>query len=262
MSLSRIKGILYQEYYLTFRNLTIIMDLFFFSVMTLIVFGFMSLFLRSSGGILASQYFLVGMILWEIIRITQYSMSVESLWNIWSRNLSNMFISPLSLTEYFIAQMLSGMLKAVIAFFIVSLLSLSLFNFNFFNLGFLNISLFVLNLVIFAWSLGLFLLGLIFRYGQKLQSFAWFLVFIFQPLTGTFFPIEILPAPFQKIAYFLPPTHVFEAARFNLSSPLIRWDLIGISFLENIIYFAISIWFFSYMFKRSKETGQFTKNES
>lgn len=262
MSLSRVKAILVQEFFITVRSFTIIVDLFFFSVMSLIVFGFMSLFLTSQGGLIAARYFLIGIILWEIVRISQYSMTVETLWNIWSRNLSNMFITPITVREYFTAQMFSGMMKAVFAFLSISVFSALLFNFNIYDLGILNLILFVLNLLLFAWSLGIFVLGLIFRYGQKINVLAWSLVFVFQPLSGTFFPIKILPIPLQKFAFFLPLAHIFEAARFNISSSAIRWDLIGISFLENIIYFALSIWFFSYMFKRSKETGQFTKNES
>jgi hypothetical protein len=31
--------------------------------------------------------------------------------------------------------------------------------------------------------------------------------------------------------------------------------------LENVLYFGLAVWFFQYMFRRSRETGQFARNE-
>ena len=111
---NRIKGILIQEFYLTRRSLEVTIDLPFFSFISVLLFGFITVFLSKSSDSVGSQYLLLGLLLWEIIRITQYSMSVEAMWNVWSRNLSNMFISPLTIWDYFIAQMISSVSKAII----------------------------------------------------------------------------------------------------------------------------------------------------
>src|SRR4030042_6180510 len=103
MSISRIKAILLQELYITKRSLEVILDLFFFSVMTIVVFGFVSIFLTHQLTGAPAHYLILGLILWEIIRVNQYSISVGAMWNVWSRNLTNMFISPLSVGDYFVA---------------------------------------------------------------------------------------------------------------------------------------------------------------
>src|SRR3990167_4259508 len=108
MSLNRIGAVLLQEFFITKRSLEVILDLFFFSIMTVVVFGFVSLFLTGTLKTPSASYLLLGIILWEVIRINQYSISVGSLWNVWSKNLSNMFISPLSIREYIFAHMVSG----------------------------------------------------------------------------------------------------------------------------------------------------------
>ncbi len=261
MSLSRIQGLMLQELYITKHSLEVVVDLFYFSVISIIVFGFFSTFLSSTANSSAAHYFLIGTILWEIVRISQYSISVGGLWNIWSRNLSNMFVAPLSLTEYLTAAMISGAIKALITFFLISVIALYLYNFNIFTLGFANLSLFFLNLMFFAWSIGIIVLAIIFRYGTRIQALAWGLIFIFQPLSATFFPVSILPAPLQTVAYLFPSTHVFEAARASLTNPSIDWAQSGIAFLENIIYFLLSLWIFNAMYNKSKETGQFARNE-
>ena len=59
----------------------------------------------------------------------------------------------------------------------------------------------------------------------------------------------------------LPPTYVFEAARASLETPAIRWDFMAIAAAENVLYFGLALWFFNFMYRRSRETGQFARNE-
>ena len=47
MSLKRVKAVLLEEFYITRHSLEVIVDLFLLSVMSVIVFGFFSLFLSS-----------------------------------------------------------------------------------------------------------------------------------------------------------------------------------------------------------------------
>lgn len=262
MNLSRIKGLFVQEFFITIRSYEVILDIFVFPVMAVIVFGFLASFLAGSTNVKVAYSLLTGMLFWQIIFIIQYSVSVGSLWNIWSRNLSNMFIAPLSLVEYMFAQILSGILKALCIFISSSLLSIFVFNFNIYSIGMVNLVLFSINLMIFAISLGMILLGLIFRFGTRIQAFAWGILPIFQPLSAAFYPVSVLPKFLQYIAYALPPTHIFEAVRATLEKPAIQWQFIGISFIENIFYFTFAVWFFNLMFNKSKETGQFARLES
>lgn len=259
MSVSRIKAILLQEYYVTKRSLEVIMDLFFFSFVFVAAFGFVSVFLAEKVSSSAAQFLILGIILWEIIRVTQYSTSVGTLWNVWSHNLSNMFVAPLSLKDYMFAHILSGITKSLIVFVGVSLLANGMFGFNILDIGIENIILYFINLTIFAWSVGIILLGTIFRFGTRLQALAWGFVFIFQPLTAAYFPVEVLPPFLQTIAYTLPPTYVFAAARQSLTDPTINWQFFSTAFALNIVYLLFAIWFFNMMFKKSKDSGQFAR---
>ncbi|MDP2671454.1 MAG: ABC transporter permease [bacterium] len=257
----RVLGILLQEFYITRRSLEVIVDLFFFSVLSLLAFGFVYLFLGQENSTLAGKYLLLGLIFWEVIRICQFSVTVGALWNIWARNLSNMFITPLSVSEYLFALILSGTIKSLIVFFLVSFISLFLFHFNVFQIGAVTLVFSFINLAIFSWSFGIFMLGLIFRFGTRIQALAWGLVFVLQPLSATFFPVKILPPAMQVLAYSLPTTHVFEMARNSLNNTQVNWAAIGIAFAENIFYFALALWVFSRLFAKSKESGQFARNE-
>lgn len=262
MSFNRIKAVLYQEFFVTLRAVEVIMDIMFFPLMTVILFGFLSLYLSGTANPLVGKSVLMGMLLWEVVIVTQYSVSVGSLWNIWSRNLSNMFISPLNIREYIFAHMLSGSLKALFVFLSTSAVSILVFHYNIFELGAANLILFYINLVLFAFSIGIAILGLIFCFGTRIQAFAWGLIPMFQPLTAAMYPVSVLPAPLKEIAYIFPPTYIFEAARASLKSGGIHWSLIGTAFAINIVYVVLGLLFFRLMFKKSRESGQFARNES
>lgn len=261
MSSERIGAILLQELYITRRSLEVIMDLFFTSLMTVIVFGFVSRFLVDALRASTGSYLILGMLLWEVIRINQYSLSVGSLWNIWARNLSNMFIAPLSVWEYLVAHVLSGLIKTLLIFGVIATIAAYGFHFNVLRLGLLNLALFFANLTLFSWSLGLVLLGLIFLYGTRIQALAWGLVFLFQPLTAAFYPVSVLPPLLRQAAYALPPTFVFEAARQALGRSDVNWSYAAIAGTENLVYFGLAVQAFTLMFARSRNTGQFARNE-
>lgn len=262
MSIKRILGVLRQELYITLRSIETINDIFVFALIQLFLFGILSIYLIGTKNSVTAQYLLIGMLLWEIIRIIQYSISVGCLWNIWSRNLSNMFIAPLTPQEYLIGFTLSGIVKAVVVFIAAGIIAQFVFAFNIFQLGFVNLMLDSINLAFFAFSLGIIIMGLIFRFGTRIQAFAWSIVPLLQPLTAAFYPLKVMPYPLQVFASLLPSTFVFEAARANLLDPNVQWQLQALSFGENIIYIAIAIWVFHILFKASKDTGQFARNES
>lgn len=261
MSMQRIKGILLQEFFITRRSLEILIDLFYWAIIGVIVFGFVSLYLVSGTDSTVAQNIFLGILLWEIIRVTQYTVSVGCLSEIWSKNLSNMFISPLSIKEYIVAQLISASIKSALVFLLASFVAIIVFNFNVFAIGFLNMLFSFINLTVFAWSVGIAILGLIFRYGTRIQSFAWSLIFLFQPLTANLYPVSILPEALRTFAYTLPPTYVFESARRALADPSVDWNLAALAFAENVIYFILSLVFFNFMFRKSKDSGQFARNE-
>src|SRR5260370_782015 len=116
MSFRRIRSVLLQELFITYRSMEIIFDVFILSLISLFLFGFLSLYLVGTQNAIAGKILLLGMLLWDVIRIIQYSISIGSLWNLWARNLCNMFIAPLHMGEYLLAHTLSGIAKAILVF--------------------------------------------------------------------------------------------------------------------------------------------------
>ncbi len=259
--LNRIIAIMQQEYFITKRSLEVIFDLFIFSSITVTVFSFVSRYLAGSSNPTGAYYLIIGLVLWEIIRIGQYSITVSVLWNVWSRNLSNMFVTPLSTIEFFLALMISSLFKCAIVLAILIFIVYFTAGFNVLQIGLLNLVLSFINLIIFSWAIGIFLTGVIFRFGTRIQAMSWGFIFLFQPLTASFFPISILPKPLQVISYYIPATHVFENARKNLNTTTTDWGSFFFALFLNMIYLVFSWLLFYYFYKKSLETGQFARNE-
>ncbi len=257
----RIKGVLLQEIYITRRSLEVIVDLFYTSLVTVVVFGFVSRFLVGVTNVNTGSYLILGLLLWEVIRVNQYSLSVGSLWNIWSHNLSNMFVAPLSVTEYIVAHMLSALVKTLVTFCGICAIAEWWFHFNVLQMGLANLVGFFANLTVFAWSVGLVLLGVVFQIGTRIQALAWGVIFLFQPLTAAFFPLSALPPAVRTVAYALPPTFVFEAARRALEVPGTNWEYLGIAAAENAGYFVLATAAFAWMLAHSRRSGRLARAE-
>jgi len=261
MSINRIKAMLLHEFFITKRTYSVINDIVVYPMLSIIIFGFLTLYLTRVSGSIVASYVLMGIVLWQVISITQYSISVGCLWDVWAKNLTNIFISPISIGEYLISYTISGTIKALIVIFFGSLISYYIFHFNLLNLGIFNLFIFFFNLVIFAFAFGIFILGLLFRFGNKIQALSWSLITFFQPLMAVIYPVSVLPQPLRSIAYLFPPTYIFESARMVLSTKQINWTYIGIAFILNCVYCFIAILFFKLMYRLSKESGEFAKLE-
>lgn len=262
MNLRRVKAILWQELYVTYRSGEVFADIFIFPFAQIIVFGFISLYLSAENPALG-KLVLLGMLLWQIIWIVQYSVTLGSLWNIWSRNLTNIFITPIAVGEYIAAHTISGMIKALVVVGFAAVLSFFAFDFNILEVGLLSLLLIFVNFVLFAYALGIVLLGLIFRFGTRIQAAAWATVSFFQPLSAAFYPVAVLPIVLQYFAYLFPATYVFEAARHAISNGgEVAWSLFAIATGLNILYGLVCTRIFFYFFAKSLDTGQFSRNES
>ena len=248
MSLKRVKAILLEEFYITRASMEVIIDLFFLSLMSVVVFGFFSLFLSSRVEGPAKHYLLLGMLLWEVVRVTQYSISLGAMWEVWSRNLTNLFVTPLRLQEYLLAAVISGAAKSLLILSVVSLIAFALFDFTITDVGIANLALAFVNLSMFSVAVGLMVLGIVFRYGTRIQALAWGIIFLFQPLTAVYFPVDTLPGVLVTVAHAFPPTYVFEMARDNLSDQAVQWDMVLVPFALNLLYLAVALWFFNVMY--------------
>ncbi|MEK7177548.1 MAG: hypothetical protein AAB705_01835, partial [Patescibacteria group bacterium] len=150
--MNRIKAILIHEVFISKHSFEIFNDILLYPLFSIIVFGFMTLYLTGSAGKLITDQVLAGMIFWQVVNIAQYSIGVGCLWDVWSRNLTNIFISPIRISEYLLSFGITGTIKSFIVLILAATLSLIAFDFNIFSMGLTNMFFVFINLVFFGFS--------------------------------------------------------------------------------------------------------------
>lgn len=136
-----------------------------------------------------------------------------------------------------------------------ALVAMPLFDYSIFDLG-LPLIAFFTNLIVMGWAIGLLVSGLVLRHGLGAEGLAWFVVFALQPITGVYYPLDILPGWLQNVAFFLPSGHVFEGMRAVLFDEVFRTDLLVNAVALNAVYLAVGIAGFMLFFRAARIRGQ------
>src|SRR5207237_5126501 len=162
----------------------------------------------------------------------QLGFSVSVLEEMWSRNLSNVMITPLRPMEFVAALMIMSLIRLAIGVIPVTLLAIAFFGFNLYALGLALVAFFI-NLILTSWAVGIVVAGVLLRNGMGAESLAWTLMFVLMPLTCVYYPVSVLPPWLHVFAWALPPTSVFEGMRVLLMAHMIRIDLMLEAFVLN-----------------------------
>lgn len=230
-------------------------DLFYWPAMDLFLWGLTGLyFAKFSNSPHFIQIVLSGLVFWIVIWRAQYEITINLLTEIWDQNIVNIFIAPLKVGEWAVSFMIFGILKMLISVAFSALLAFVLYKFNSLTYGFTLIPI-ILSLTITGWAIGFFVSGFLIRYGQKIQTVGWMGVVLIAPFSALYYPVSVLPQWAQKIAAFVPSSYIFEAMREILFTGKVSYDKIVISFALNIVYLILALWFFVYMFKKTRKAG-------
>ncbi|MEK7617616.1 MAG: ABC transporter permease [Patescibacteria group bacterium] len=256
MQFHRIWGVILRYNYLFKHSLDRQVDAFYWPTVDLVLWGITSTYIASQGpnANLAVLMVVSGIVLWIVLWRGQYEFTVNILEDVWNKNLINMFVSPLKLSEWIAAFSTLGFVKAIISTGFASLIALLLYHIKIFANGLLLLPLLFL-LLMTGWWVGLFVGGMIMRFGTKVQNFAWSMVFIIAPFSAVYYPLTALPNWAQKIAFIVPSSYVFEAARQVFVENMLDWNKVIIAFSLNILYLVLALMFFKSSFKKVLDRG-------
>lgn len=256
MKVHRIIALVSRHLYLYRRSLPRIMEIFYWPFLDLVIWGFITLYLARFQNQVPGfvTFFLGALILWDILFRSQQGITISFLEEIWARNLMNLFASPLKPSEFLAATMVMSIFKVTCVSIVMAVCAALFYSYNIFMIGVWLLP-FVLNLVVTGWIVGVFTTSLIMRFGQEAEVLAWSMVFLFQPISCVFYPVDVLPEWLKMIAWVNPAAHVFEGMRAVLSTssrPVV--NLLWASGLNVLLLVVVIIWFHR-TFAYCKEEG-------
>ena len=138
------------------------------------------------------------------------------------------------------------------------LFALVFYSYDIFVIG-LSLIPFIFNLLISGWIIGVLTTSIIMRFGQQAEVLAWGMVFLFQPLSCVFYPMEVLPPILQKIAWMVPPSHIFEGMRAVLLEGAVPTVHVIWATGLNGIYLVVMILWFYHTFSVCKDRGMLVR---
>ncbi len=256
INFNRVFAMVYRYGIIMRHNLDRITDLFYWPAMDLFIWGLTGLYFAGTnkGNPHFIDVILIGLIFWIVVWRAQYEINVNLLSELWDKNIVNIFVSPLTVGEWITSFVLYGAIKTLISLSFSAFLAFLLYKFNVFHFGFAILP-FVASLLLTGWAIGFFIAAFLIRYGEKIQTMAWTGVYLISPFSAVFYPQSILPEWAQKVSLFIPSSYVFEGLREMIFTGRFSYDKLIISFLLNIVYLILAIWFFVYMFNKSKKLG-------
>jgi ABC-2 type transport system permease protein len=216
--LRRTSALLLRQYYLLRGSPARVVPLFSWVAIDIILWGFITRYLNSVSG--ARFNFVPAMLgavlLWDFMARVMQGITTAFLEDVWSRNLLNLFASPLSVSEYLGGLVLSSIATSAIGLVVMVALATLVFGLSFFVYGAM-LAAFLLVLFLFGISLGIFGSALVLRFGPAAEWFIWPIPAFISPLACVFYPLSTLPHWMQWLARIIPPSYVFEGMRQILS---------------------------------------------
>ena len=256
MRFNQIYALSLRHIYLISSSFPRIVDLIYWPTVQIFLWGFISKFFT-----LNSEYYsntvgviLTAAILYDFLFRASISYNMMFLEEIWSRNFTNLFISPIKIKEIIAALTLTAIVRTLIGMVPAALLAIPLFGVSIFKIGFPLISL-LLGLYIFGITLGLLVTSGLIRFGPSFENIAWASLFFLAPLGCIYYPIEILPEWLQIVAKILPLVHIFEEMRNILINDIISYTQIFLAIAISIFYFMLGVAVFYISYAGAKIRG-------
>jgi ABC-2 type transport system permease protein len=255
IAMHRINAMVLRYWYLLVSSWPRMLELVYWPALQIITWGFLQNYISQNAGFFAQVGgTLIGaVILWDILFRGQLGFSISFLEEMWARNLGNLMMSPLKPIEFLISLMIMSLIRLAIGIIPMVILAM-FFKFNLFALG-LPLIAFFCNLIFTSWSLGIFVSGLVLRNGLGAESIVWTLMFGLMPLACVYYPVSVLPAWLQYVAWALPPTYVFEGMRALLFDHTFRADLMLTALAINVVLFIVSFAIFLGLLNSARRAG-------
>lgn len=256
-SARRIWGLMFRHLALYRRSWPRVLELMYWPVLQMVVWGFITAYLagvQGSTASVAAGVLLGGVLLWEVTLRSQMGFAISFLEEIWSRNLGHIFVSPLRPWELVAGLAAMSVLRTVAAVLPAMVLAFFLYGFGVWTLGPVLVA-YVFALMAMGWAVALAVTALILRHGAGAEALAWGVMFGIAPFAAVFYPVAILPAWLQPVALAIPAAHVFEGMRAALMGGTIAWDHLGWAVLLDVVWMAVAAWIFLAQFQAARVRG-------
>ncbi|HSQ80413.1 MAG TPA: ABC transporter permease [Casimicrobiaceae bacterium] len=255
-SLRRVRALCRRHGYLLLKSWPRLVSIAYYPTVTMVLWAFLTLYLAPTNSFLKSApgFFIGAVLLLDVLFRGQLGVSLTFIEEIYSRNLGNLFVSPLRLHEFVAGQLAMSVMRTLIGVGGACLFAWLLFHYSIFSMG-LPLVAFFAGLLMFGWAIGLAVSAMLLRYGLGAEELAWAAIFLVAPVSGVYYPVAVLPQALQAIAWALPPAYVFEGMRGVLLRGEFDWALLRDALFLDGTYVAFAALLFAAAVRGARRRG-------
>jgi ABC-2 type transport system permease protein len=252
----RVSALVLRQTYLIRGSVTRLVPLFIWVAIDMVLWGFMTRYLNTiaSPGFDFVPVLLGAVLMWDFFTRVMQGVTLAFFEDVWSRNFLNVFASPLSVTEYLAALVVSSIMTSAVGLVIMLVLATLVFGLSFFAYGAALVP-FLLVLFLFGIALGIIGCALVMRLGPSAEWFIWPIPAVLSPFAGVFYPIATLPTWMQIIARLLPASYVFEGMRAIVLRQSFHAASLAVGVALSIAVLLLACWIFTRVYRRAVRTG-------
>ena len=219
---------------------------------------FSSIGVEFSGGERSVQILVSGILLFHLVWQLTLAGSLGFLEEVWSRNVLNIWTTPLTELEYGLALFIIGMVRSVVSVLLIGGVAVGLYSVDPTGAGWVAL-VGAAALVVFGWAVSLFVIGMVLQYGETAEVFSWGLLVLLMPLSGIFYPPEALPGILQPVSRVIPLTRIFEAVRDGLEGATVQVADLLVGVAGSLVAVGLAFWFVLRQLRRFREEGWITR---
>jgi ABC-2 type transport system permease protein len=235
------------------RNVFAVFEMLFWPLIGVFSVGLLTRFLNLKEDTVS--FILIGAVTMNTVQIAQLDLSYALLYSVWSKSLKHEFIAPVRLTHILIGSGCVGLLRGLLVFGLMGLLSVYLFDMDLARPGPGGLICFLLGMFLNAATIGALVLALVLRFGQRAEVAAWAFSYLMLLLCGLYYPISVLPREAQILAQFIPLTYFLDYFRHFYGFPLVSSHPLLYGFGQSVVYLFLSYGLVSLTLKSAYHRG-------
>lgn len=254
MRASRVAAVSLRYFYLVRGSPVRLLPMIAWVAIDIVLWGFITRYLGRLTRFDFVATLLGAVLLWDFLSRVMQGITTAFFEDVWSRNFLNVFATPITIGDYLLGLVLTGIVTSLLGLAAMLALATSVFGLSFFAYG-AALAPFVFVLFITGISLGIVGTSIVLRFGPASEWLIWPIPSLLSPFVGVFYPLATLPAWMRAISRLLPPSYVFEGMRAIVTGKGARWDQLAFGSGLSLIYLVGACGLFAAVYSYALKTG-------
>lgn len=259
MNLRRIIALIRRYLFLSFRMKWRAIEPIYFPIISILMWGFLTLVAR--GDTLQFAFMMLGVqIIWSFAFQAQNNFNIFMMEDVWNNCFKELVNSPITSAELLTSRFISATIRSSITIVFLLAVAVLLFGFSMVRMDLAVFSLLLFSTLIASTGIAIFLDGIIIEMGREFAFPIWAATQFFIMISCPYYPITAFPQILHPVIKLSPYYWVFDGVRTHLLNPAsdISSNII-LSLVVAFGYLIVSIPIYLYFIAKARRTGRLSR---